>query len=79
MNDITGLNARIVEENGKVNMCKGWADLLEHTRVNAVNDAIYEMVRDGDITVTRAAQKLNISEEQVRANMTLLGYVVPEG
>ena len=40
--------------------------------------AIYELVQDGDITVARAAQKLNLSEGQVRVNMTLLGYSMPE-
>lgn len=39
--------------------------------------AIYEMVQDGDITIARAAQKLNVSEKQVRANMILLGFKIP--
>ena len=42
------------------------------------SSAIYEMVQDGDISVSRAAQKLDLDEKQVRANMILLGFKVPE-
>lgn len=42
------------------------------------NHTIYEMVQDGDISVARAAQKLKISEKQVRDNMLLLGFRMPK-
>ena len=43
------------------------------------NATFYEMVQDGDITPERAAQKLDISVKQLFANMTILGYKVPDG
>ena len=58
---------------------KGRKEGRREGRKEGRNATFYEMVQDGDISPERAAQKLGLSVKQLFANMTILGYKVPDG
>ena len=41
-------------------------------------EAFYSLVQDGDITVEKAAEKLELSVEEFEKRMTEAGYKIPE-
>ena len=47
---------------------------IDYERNQSTLKLLYELVRDGDMTVQKAAKKANVTVEDFERNMTLLGY-----
>ena len=59
-------------------MAEGIEKGIEKGKVVGGNQKIYELVQEGIITVEQGADNLNISCEQLEANMINMGYSLPE-
>ena len=75
---MTDTKIKVNEDGGYVNMCEGIRLLQEEAKIQGIAEGktegiaegkiiiLNEMVRDGDISERRAAEKANMSEEEFR-------------
>lgn len=53
------------------------ASMRAEERAEGRNSALYELVEDGSLTISKAAKKAGMDEEQFKNNMLLTGHKVP--
>ena len=74
INTFWGVNIPLNKEGRVTNMCKAWEDQRKEDLENGRRDAYMEMVKDGVISASDAAEKLGISEEEFERRMVEAGF-----
>lgn len=52
--------------------------MKSYERKEGSNTTLYELVSEGDLSITVAARKADVSEETFRNNMIACGFNIPE-